>query len=157
MHTSRLHLSSALAAVALMGTTGCYTYSAYVPDRPAPGSAVEVTLNDRGRVAQAQSLGPEVWQVEGSVVSVTDSAFELRVTRTLTLDRTAIRWTGESVTLRLEDVRGMRERRFSRGRTAILASTLTASTIAFFATRGLFGLGNEGSDPTGPGDGDNDN
>jgi hypothetical protein len=139
----------ALAAVAVV-MTGCYTYTP-VGDalRPVAGTTVQATLTDRGRVALEQSLGPEVWQVEGMVRTVSDSTVEMSVHKTVTISRASTRWTGEPVTLRREHYQSMRERQLSRGRTFMLAGSLSAGVVAFVATRSLFGFGAGNDNPPG--------
>ena len=141
----------ALAGSLLLG--GCYTYAIPVTDRVMPASIVEVTLNDRGRVAMEANVGPEVLSVEGAVVSVSDSGFVLAVKKVVGLDRNSSNWSGEHVTFRNESVRHVRERKFSAGRTAFLVGAATASALAFVASGGLLDgiFGREG--PTGGGGG----
>jgi len=143
--------------IALLGVTplvgGCYSYSYHIPDRPAQGMAVEVTLNDLGRLRLEPHIGPEVLRAEGYVASVTDSQFVLRVQKVVGIDRQISKWALEPVTFHMSYVRGMRERRFSPGKTALLAGGMTASLVAFIATRSITGLfgGDRGS--PGPGNG----
>lgn len=150
--TTRLRLSTlALLAAPLLG--GCYTYSTPLADQPVPGTAMAVVLNDRGRVDLEQQLGPEVWQVEGTVVSADDSSILLSMTKTSTLEHQEMHWAGETIRLGTNDVRSMLARRFSPVRTAILAGTATAGVVAFIASRSLLGLGAGNAGPTGTGGG----
>ncbi len=150
--------SALFAGLAPVLAGGCYQYSGYPLDRPVPAMAVQLTLNDRGRVALENNIGPEIMTVDGTVASVTDSTFVLRVTRVTSFDRRSQPWAGEPVTFRTEHVRMIRERRFSVGRTVLFAGSVAASAAAFAATGILIGnaLG-ERSDPTGPGGGPVDN
>ncbi len=148
---SALCLGVLLAAVPL---GGCYTYTVYAHDRPLAGSIIEVTLNDRGRVAMEPHMGPEVLSAEGRVLQASDSTFVLAVTRVVHLDRAVQRWGAEQVAFRLEHARQLRERRFSSGRTVLLAGSFTASVVAFVATGVVLNVfGREGSGPSGPGGG----
>lgn len=123
--------------------SGCYAYS-YVPrDVPIPGQLVALDLNDRGRLDLEQRIGPDVARVEGQVADATDTAFTVRISRTVGLYGGQSRWDGESVTFRTSQVRMMRERRFSTGRTAVLVSTFAVAFGAFIASRNLLGLGTE--------------
>jgi hypothetical protein len=136
---------------------GCYTYSAYPLDRPQPASVVEVQLNDRGRVAMEGNVGPEVRAIEGQVVQATDSTFILSVRRVTGIDGNTSRWAGEHVSFRTENVRLIREKKLSAGRTAMFVGSLTASAMMFIAAGSLNVFGSEGDGPSGPGNGDNDN
>lgn len=150
------HLAAPLALPALL--SGCYAYTAYAPDRPVAGMQLEVTLNDRGRVAMEHNVGPEILSITGTVAMATDTTFTLRVMQTVGIDHAQQKWAGEPVTLRPEYARNIRERRFSSGRTVMFAGTVTATVVAFVVTRSIFGgfLG-LGGGPGGPGGGDQDN
>ena len=143
--------SAFLALLPVVG--GCFSYTTAVQDRPVPAHVVELTLNDRGRIAMEDHIGADVLTVEGSVASSTDSAFVLKVERVATLNGQMTTWAGESVTFRPEYVRAMRERRFSVGRTALLVGSATAAALALVAsplTNSIFGGSNgpaPGSDP----------
>lgn len=136
---------------------GCYSYSQSASDRPAPGALVEITLNDLGRLRMANNIGPEVRSVEGTVASVADSQFVLRVRRVTGIDGSINAWAMEPATFDFSYVRGFNEKRFSSGRTVVLAGSMTVSIVAFIATRSLAGLfGGDRGGPTGdpPGGGD---
>lgn len=140
-------LRRAAPAVLALGLAGCY---AHVPlyTAPDPGTRVLLELNDRGRVALEQNVGPEVASVEGVVTAVVDSQLVVSVTKTRGLYGPEVRWAGESVVFRQEYLRAMGERRYSRARTFALASALASGTLAFMATRSLLGGGREdGSTP----------
>ncbi len=150
--TPRRHLSAlALLALPLLG--GCYVYSTPLADKPVPGTALAAVLNDRGRVDLEPQLGPEVWQVEGTVVSADDSSILLSMTKTSTLEHQEMHWGGETVRFATNDVRSMLARRFSAVRTVILAGTATAGVVAFIASRSLLGLGSGNSGPVSSGGG----
>lgn len=143
-------LTRRVAPAALaFGLAGCYqTMPLYtVPD---PGTRVVLELNDRGRVALEQNVGPEVASVEGVVSQVVDSTLVLSVIRTRGLYGSEVRWGGESVVFRPEYLRAMGERRYSRARTFALASAVASGTLAFMATRSLLGGGNGDNSSTGP-------
>ena len=135
-----------LAPVALMG---CYTYT-YTPVTPAPGTRLQLALNDQGRANLVDHVGPEVASVEGELVSTADSQYVLKVDRTISINGLQSRWSGESVTVRYGYVGMVRERRFSSQRTAVTAAAVTVSVVAFVATRSLLGGssgGNTGQPP----------
>lgn len=139
----------ALAAALALGLAGCYTH---VPlyTAPQPGMRVLLELNDRGRVALEQNVGPEVAAVEGIVAEVVDSQLVVSVMRTRGLYGSEVRWAGESVVFRPEYLRAMGERRYSRAKTFALASVMASGALAFVATRSLLGGGNEDNGGTTP-------
>lgn len=127
----------------------CYVY-APVSVSPEPGMRLAVELNDIGRVGMANNVGPEVARVEGVVQSRSESQYVIRVSEVVGLYGGRTRWSGEPVTLRPEYMRSVRERRLSRGRTAMLVSGLAVALGTFVATRNLLGLGG-GTDGRPPG------
>jgi hypothetical protein len=131
-----------VAILPLLG--GCFSYTAAVTDRPVPAHVVELTLNDRGRIAMESHIGTDVLTIEGAVASVADSSFVMNVQRLTTIGGSFQSWAGEPVTFRLEYVRGIRERKFSVGRTALLVGSATAAAFALVSSplSGVFGGGN---------------
>jgi hypothetical protein len=113
---------------------------------------VELELNDQGRVAMGERLGPEVAKVDGTLVGATADEYTIHIDRVQYLDGTTSSWGGESVVLRQQDVKGILERRFSKGRTLAAIASGAAAVGAFIATRSLIG-GGTGSKPTKPGGG----
>jgi hypothetical protein len=122
----------------LLPLGGCYTYGQMVRDQPVPAQDIEVTLNDRGRLALENNVGSDVLTVTGAVESVSDSGFVLQVQRVTDINRNIAHWANEPVTFRTEWVREMRERRFSAARTVILVGS-TAGAVALAAATPLVG------------------
>lgn len=92
-------------------------------------------LNDAGRVAMTERIGPAILQLEGRVLSTENGEYTLSV-RTVKYVRGAKQvWAGERVQLAQEHVGSAWERRFAPGRTAALAGITVAVVAAFFITR----------------------
>jgi hypothetical protein len=141
--TARLVRAGVLAA-SLGLSTGCYTTRPLmgVPD---PGTSITAALNDRGRVAMADSLGQNVDRVEGTTVErLGDSAIVLAVNRVRFISGDENRWKGERLTFRASSLRGVEERRFSRARTWGLTAAAVGAVIAFVVTRQLVSGGSGG-------------
>ena len=134
---------------------GCYVYAPLNPTVPQPGVRLAFELNDQGRVGMAGSLGPEVARVEGALVTRTETEYVLQVSQVLGLSGTTTKWSGETVSVQPDYVKTLRERRVSKGRTALLTAALTAAAVAFVATRNLLGFGG-GEQGTGKGGGAGD-
>ena len=123
---------------------GCYTYS-YLPSAPAPDTRLALDLTDRGRAAEYDHLGPDVVRVEGRLVEKTDSGYTLRAERTVNIRGISTPWNGEEVRIPDDYVASAREKRFSPGRSAILAGMATVGVVGFITTRGLGGGGSGGN------------
>lgn len=130
--------------LALMSVTACYQNVPLSSAAAAPRTRVVLDLNDRGRVGMGERLGAEVASVEGRLERASDSVIVVQITQIVDLRGASTKWAGESVDVRRDYVSNVRERRFSRVRTAIVAGVVVVALGALIATRGLFGLG--GSD-----------
>ena len=140
----------ALAALGAGVLTGCYTLrpaSTPVPE----GTDVAFSVNDAGRVALANQVGPEVAQLEGRLISANNGDYVLAVNAVRFVSGGEQIWKGERVRLSKDHVGSSFERRFSPGRTAAAAAITAGGVLAFFATRSLLGIGSEpGDDPRPP-------
>jgi hypothetical protein len=137
-------------AVGSVLATGCYTMIPVASDAPLLGSVVALSINDAGRVALGGSMGPEIDQVEGRLVSLDSAGYQVAVTTVHLLRGGVQNWSGERVEIRTEHVRSVQERHFSRTRTAIVASVAVAGLAALLRGN-LIGAGGREPDDV-PGD-----
>ena len=122
--------------------TGCYSFLPVQEMAPATGEVVGVVLNDRGRQLVGDRMGELVERVDGSLVSATETAITLSVTRTRSLRGTHAIWAGEQVEIQREGIRGFHERQFSRGRTVLLTIGVIAGVAALISVLTLVVGGN---------------
>ena len=73
--------------------------------------------------------------------SRTDSAYTVKVRSVVYMNGSNQRWTDEPLTIRTDLVRELRERKFSKSRTALFAAGSVGAVVAFIATRSLLDLG----------------
>ena len=132
-----------------MCLAGCYTFVPAGQITPQPGTVIALDINDRGRVALGGSIGPEVSQIEGRVVSMDTSEYVLHVTGLHFLRGGEQAWSGELVHIRTEFVSSRYERRFSPVRSALLGA-VAVGAVALVATKGLGGLGTGDTDQRKP-------
>ena len=111
--------------------TGCYTYRPIALEQTPRGAYVSAQLTDAGTAELGRLLGPSVVAVEGQLIDATTDQVSLSVKTTRQTNGVENFWTGETVDLPRLHVARVTERRFSRGRTA-----LVGGSIAF----ALFGL-----------------
>jgi hypothetical protein len=92
-----------------------------------------------------------VGTVEGSLVTVSDSAYTLSVQ--LVRQRNGIEtfWKGERVAIPRIDVAEIRQRRFSRSKSALATVALIAAAVG--AVEAFIGTGDASQPPGGPGSG----
>jgi hypothetical protein len=119
---------------------GCYVYTP-APVTPAAGSHLLLELNDRGRVGLGDSIGPAAQTIEGTTIFGSDSAFKLGVTRVGYMNGQSNKWTGEPLLVARDFVTKATQQSFSKSRTWLTATGLTAAAVAFISSRGLLGLG----------------
>jgi hypothetical protein len=151
---SFVHRASAIVAGLLLlpSATGCYTNVPVWQGMPAPQSEITVGLTDRGRTTLAPQIGPGARHVTGRLLSVTDSAYVIRVSTVDYISSSSSgTWSGEEVTLPRDLVSGVTERRLSRSRSWLTAGIVIAA-LALTTTIAINGFG---TDPgsTRPGDG----
>lgn len=123
-----------------MCLAGCYTFEPARQSSLAPDSMIALDINDRGRVAMGGSIGPEISQIEGRLVSMDSSEYVLHVTGVHFLRGGEQAWTGEMVHVKTDFVSARYERQFSWVRTGLL-SAVAVGAIAVVAAKGLTGLG----------------
>lgn len=145
---------AAALAVAWAWLAGCYTYVPLIAPAPDPDHVLAFELNDGGRAAVVDNIGPETARVEGALLRVTDTGYQVSVDQVITLRGRAHQWSGETVTLDRTSVREVRERRFSAPRTIAVAGSATLSFLAFVVSRGLGVLGGGETDRRPPPDDD---
>lgn len=134
-------------------STGCYSYIPIQTSAARPGMQVSLDVNDRGRVSLADSIGPSVDKIEGSVQQRTDSGYVLSVSAVEYVNGRRVRWAGEPLSVQDGQVGVARERRFSRLRTALVTAAAVGAVLAVALTRDLFGTGSVEREPPDPGPG----
>ena len=129
---------AAVLAGSLGLSTGCYTTRSLmgVPDA---GTQAVAILNDRGRVALGDTLGANVDRLTGDVVSRGDTSFVMSVRNVRYFGGQTNEWKGERVTVPVQALRAVEERRFSRLRTFLVVGAVVAGLVAFIATRSILG------------------
>jgi hypothetical protein len=137
---------TAFAALA----TGCYTLQPVRGIAPEVGTQVALDVNDSGRVALGGSMGPEIAQVEGRLLSKEDGAYLLAVSTVRLIRGGEQVWSGEQVRIKPEQVSSLYVRRFSTARSVVLGTSLAGGFAAFLVTRALRGAGNGGDPGTQP-------
>lgn len=145
MHS--LRLAGLAGASALL--VGCYTLQPTGGATPEPGTNIALDINDAGRVALGGSMGPEIGQIEGRLLSADSTEFRVAVSAIHLLRGGEQSWSGEDVRIKREYVSFIQERKFSAGRTLALGA-VGVGGVAFFVTRSIVGGGTESPSKTPP-------
>ena len=103
-------------------------------------------VTDRGRVMLERQVGAGAQRLEGRLLSATDSTLSFALTSVRYIDNpSAVRWTGETVTIARDVVVDVSERRLSRSR-SWLAGGIAALVVAALSTLAIEGFGGGGGD-----------
>ena len=145
--TMRL-LTAAFLTLLLLG---CHRYEPVTAATVARGSNVAVSLTDYGTANLGRLLGMGVGTVEGNLVSVSDSAYTLAVQVVRQRNGIETFWRGEQVAIPRVDVAEIRQRRFSRGKSALATVAVIAAAVG--AVDAFIGTGSASQPPGGPGGG----
>jgi hypothetical protein len=128
-------------------TAGCYTLQPTMGVAPEIGNEMAFDITDVGRVGLGPSMGPEIAQIEGRLVSRESAEYLVAVTTVRYLRGGEQPWRGEQVRLKSEYVGSSYQKQFSRGRTIALGAAGLGGAV-FLLSRSLLGSGrSEGSTP----------
>lgn len=155
--TARLALAPGRAARILAAllflvpqVAGCYSHRP-IEGNPGSGTTVVLEVNDRGRVELADRVGASVERIQGTLQSVTDGGYLMRVQSVRYLNGQVNQWSGEEITVPASYVSRARQQVFSRTRTALLAAGIGAALVALVLSLDLVGGGaTPGDDPKRP-------
>jgi hypothetical protein len=145
-----MHRIAGIAAVLVL-LTGCYTL-APVSGTPQPGTRLAFDVNDAGRVALGGSMGPEIGQIEGTLIQRDNGEYLLGVTSVSLLRGGVQTWKGEQVRIKPEFVGNMYTRKLDKTRTVLLSAVLVGGgALAIASATNLLGSADP-NDPTIPKD-----
>jgi hypothetical protein len=134
-----------LIGLAALGVVlaSCYTLRPASKVVPDVGTRVAFDVSDTGRVALGGSMGPEIAQIEGRLISKENGDYLVAVSSVRFLRGGHQVWRGEQVRIKPEHVRSVHERRFSAGRSVALGATVVGSFAAYLVTRALTTSGSD--------------
>lgn len=142
----RRRLRSCIALFLLsLQFAGCFRYVPITSAAPT-GAQVSLAINDAGRIALAEQIGPGVRRIHGQLREPTDSVIVVSLTSVEYFDLSAAaRMAGERAEIPRRYVSEFRERRLSRSRTFLTA----ALVVAGLAAATLIGISGFGADDPG--------
>jgi len=124
---------------------GCYTYTPITTLQPAPGTNLSLVLSDEGRMQSVRQVGPYAMRIEGELVQASSDDLVLAVSDVVDIRGTRSKWTGETISLPRTYVLTTYQKRFSRSKTALVATAVGAGIVAIIAGRNLLGFGGSGN------------
>jgi hypothetical protein len=130
---------------------GCYeTLPLQQGQPPVSKQGVQLTLNDRGRVAVAEKLGTGVSKVEGTITAQDATSYTMAMSHVWQLNGSSTTWNGELVTIPKDASDSYQVRQYNKTRTLALAGAITVAVVVFFVTATLH-AGGTGTNDTSPG------
>lgn len=135
---------------ALLGCGACQRYVELGSVPSALEGDVRLTLLDDRSGISYGAIGSSVRQVEGTVLSASDSAISLSVTDVTRANGFDESWPGETVTIPRQDVAAVEGKRLSFPRTlATIGAVVAGSFVARGAINGAEGSGSGVRKPNG--------
>jgi hypothetical protein len=110
-------------------SAACYRYVPIDAPTPAAGAEVRARLTDEGAVRLGPLVGNRVEYVDGTVISVADTALTLSVTGTTDRLGTEVSWRGEQVVFPRQTIAGFERRTFDKRR-SYMAGGIAAGIVA---------------------------
>jgi hypothetical protein len=128
----------------------CYTQAPLGVPVPVSDMRIVAQVTDTGVLAMANALGPAATEVEGVVAAADATSWDLRLLRVQYRGGQSVLWNRELVRFPRAALTRPTERRYSRGRSWLVAGLLTST--AFLAARflGVIGGGDNTEKPPPP-------
>lgn len=114
--------------VALVLFGGCYSYSR-VAGPPPVGSDIEVELTDAGAADLARLVGPNVVSIRGRVNELEPDTVHLAVESVMKRSGVDEYWSKEPLAVSRGNIASFATRKFSAGRSALLALTAIGGAL----------------------------
>jgi hypothetical protein len=140
MHFMRRTVLPAL----LLASTACYDYHPTTGTATDAGTPVRVSLTDRGSVELAPLIGPQVMKLDGTLVSVEDTAVVIRVSSVINRVGYSSSWSGEQLRVPRSDVAGIERRSLNKGKSWLIGGGSVAAVALASLSFNLIGGGGKG-------------
>lgn len=138
------------ALVPLFMLAGCYTQLPLATPLPVPEQRIVAQVTDTGVLAMSNALGPGAQEVEGIVATADATAWDLRMLRVDYRGGTSVVWNQELVRFPRSALSQATERRFSKGRSWIMAAVVTSTALLAARFLGVIGGGEDNKPPPPP-------
>jgi len=129
---------------------GCYRQLPLETPLPQPNQRIVADVTDTGVVAMSNLLGPGAQEVEGIVVAANNESWDLRVLRVDYRGGTSVTWKAEQVRFPRYALSQATERRFSSGRSWLMAAAVTSLALLGAKFLGVIGGGGDEGKPPPP-------
>jgi hypothetical protein len=137
-------MQNVFAIAAALVLTGCYSHVPVVAQTPPSSATIIARMTDLGAARLASVVGAGATEIEGTVVSASDTAWQVSLSLVRYRGLPAARWGGEEVLFPRWALTDVRERRLSRKRTWIVVGAATAVFLTILRAAENFGEENAG-------------
>jgi hypothetical protein len=128
----------------------CYTQLPLETPLPVPEQRIVAQVTDTGVLAMSNALGPGAREVEGIVAGADATAWDLRMLRVDYRGGTSVVWNQELVRFPRSALSQASERRFSKGRSWIMAGVVMSTALLAARFLGVIGGGEDNKPPPPP-------
>lgn len=135
---------------ALFLVAGCYRQLPLETPLPQPNQRIVADVTDTGVVAMSNLLGPGAQEVEGIVVAADNTAWDLKMLRVDYRGGSSVFWKQEQVRFPRYALSQATERRFSSGRSWLMAAAVTSLALLGAKALGVIGGGGDEGKPPPP-------
>lgn len=146
----RLPVARASIVGLLVPLGACYMQAPLTTPLPVPEQRIVAQVTDTGVLAMSNALGPGAQEVEGIVAGADNTAWDLRMLRVDYRGGTSVVWNRELVRFPRSALSQASERRFSRGRSWLMAAAVTSLALLSAKFLGVIGGGGDEGKPPPP-------
>src|SRR3954471_25024286 len=125
----RLTLARLIALGSLFFGAACYRQLPLEGPLPQPQQRIVAQVTDTGVVTMSNLLGPGAQEVEGIVLAADNNTWDLRMLRVDYRGGTSVLWKEEKVRFPRYALSQATERRFSSGRSWLMAAAVTSLAL----------------------------
>jgi hypothetical protein len=134
----------------LLLAAGCYRQLPLETPLPQPEQRIVAQVTDTGVLAMSNALGPGAQEIEGIVVGADNSTWDLKMLRVDYRGGTSVVWNREQVRFPRSALSQATERRFSSGRSWLMAAVVTSTALLAARFLGVIGGGEDNKPPPPP-------
>ncbi|HSA54568.1 MAG TPA: hypothetical protein VLE53_02640 [Gemmatimonadaceae bacterium] len=121
---------ASFAVAGLLAVCACYRYIPETAPEPLPGSEYRAHLTPEGAALLRPLLGQDVIRVDGRVLAVSDTAYQVAMGATgVSTDPRPVIWSGEQMWIPRAAVERFERRELDRPRTMRAAALYTAGVM----------------------------
>src|SRR5262245_6074629 len=131
-------------------SAACYRQLPLEAPLPHPAPRIVAQVTDTGVVAMSNALGPGAQEVEGIVVAADNTNWDLRMLRVDYRGGSSVLWKQEQVRFPRTALSQATERRFSSGRSWVMAGLVTSAALLAAKFLGVIGGGEGDNKPPPP-------